>query len=78
VILGTRGGSDAAIEAAVEVARLDGRDVPGGEQQPGLGPAITSPSTVSVLPLPADLECETFFVDELEQAIRKRTGWYGE
>ena len=48
--------ADAAVEAAGEVARLDRRAAPGGENQAGLHPAGTGSVPVGVLLLPAELE----------------------
>jgi hypothetical protein len=47
---------DAPVKAAVEVARLDRRAVPGGEDQAGVYPAISRTITISVLLLLADLK----------------------
>jgi hypothetical protein len=48
---------DPPVEAAVEVTRLDGRAMAGGEYQAGLDPGPTCPGTVSLLLLPAEPEC---------------------
>ena len=54
---GDTGSDDAAIEAPPEVARLDGRAVPGGEDQASINPAISRTVTVGVLLLLSDLQC---------------------
>src|SRR6478609_536136 len=48
--------NDAPVKAAVEVARLDRRAVPGGEDQTGVYPAISRTITINVLLLLADLK----------------------
>jgi hypothetical protein len=53
---GHSGGNDAPVEAGVEVARLNRRTVPGGEDQAGIGPAISRTGPVCVLLLAADLQ----------------------
>jgi hypothetical protein len=47
--------ADAVIEAAVEVTRLDGGAMPGGEDQPGADPGCPGAVTVGVLLLLAEL-----------------------
>jgi hypothetical protein len=47
---------DAPVEAAVEVARLDRRAVPGGEDQASVDPDVSRMVTISVLLLLADLK----------------------
>jgi len=56
VIRETPRSHDAPVKAAVEVARLDRRAVPGGEDQAGVNPAISRTITISVLLLLADLK----------------------
>jgi len=53
---GYPGGDDATVEAAAEVARLDWRTVPGGEDQAGIYPAVSRTVAVDVLLCLADLE----------------------
>ena len=57
VFRGDTGSDDAAIEAPPEVARLDGRAVPGGEDQGSINPAISRTVTVGILLLLSDLQC---------------------
>jgi hypothetical protein len=54
--LGNACPGDAAVEAAVEVARLDRRAVPGGEDQASVDPDVSRMVTISVLLLLADLK----------------------
>jgi hypothetical protein len=67
---GYPGGDDAAIEAPAEVARLDRSAVPGGEDQAGIDPAITSAATIGVLLLPAGLECRQAQVGQRQRCFR--------
>jgi len=53
---GNAGGDDAPVEATVEVARLDRRAVPGGEDKAGVDPSVSSTLAVGVLLLLADLK----------------------
>jgi hypothetical protein len=43
-------------DAPVEVPRFDRGAVPGGEDQPGIDPAVTGPDPIDVLLFPADLQ----------------------
>ena len=60
-------GDDAAVEAAVEVPRLDRGAVPGGEHQPGIDPAVSGTIIVGILLFPADVKSS-------HTQVRKRKG----
>ena len=68
--LGDLGLCDAAVDAAVEVARLDWHAIAGGEHQAGFGPCAVSLIAVGVLLLLTNLE-------RGDTQIRQREGCLG-